>query len=343
MKIRFLIISFFLALFSMGQGYSFEEWMEDASEEKRLLPKYGGLKRTKEERKADKVFIDDLMKVSNDERDASDQMVELGFNYLYRGDLKTAMYRFNQAWLLDEENPDIYWGYGAVYMALGEYELSREQYEEGLKEAPENEKILIDYGTTYLGEFYRYSEIGHSDADTYLDQAIEKIESAYKVNPENSNATYKLSICYFYKGECAKAKEFLSESEKQGNPNITDGYRLELEETCRPEDLDCSSVRIGKFKTVDDRLSETVIDRGEEFQVEKSPVDGFQIKLKVTWIDGCTYQLEPVMGEEMLVDEENTPMILTCRITEVLEDGYIQISSSNIDPMKMKTKMVRID
>ena len=32
------------------------------------------------------------------------------------------MYRFNQAYLLDSTNTDIYWGFGGVYMTLGDFE-----------------------------------------------------------------------------------------------------------------------------------------------------------------------------------------------------------------------------
>jgi len=335
-----------LVLFShlgFGQGFTYADWQEEAKNDKSLLPKYGGEKRTKEERKADKAFIEEMMEASEDKRHASDQMIDLGFRYLYRGDLKTAMSRFNQAWLLDESNSDIFWGFGAVYMGLGEMDLAREQYEEGLGIDPTNDKILTDYGTTYMADSYQLSESNASEASSRLEMAIAKISEAHDINPANPNTSYKLSICYFYLGDCEKAKRFLSESEALDNANITESYKLELEEACRPKDLDCSSVHTGKFKTVDDRLPGTIIDRNEEFQMEESERDGFKIKLRVTWIDDCTYQLVPVQGQEIVVDEENTPMILTCRITEITDDGYIQISSSNIDPMKMKTKMVRIE
>ena len=59
----------------------------------------------------------------DDKTAASDYLIKLGFNYMYKRDLKTAMYRFNQAYLLDSTNSDIYWGYGAIYMTLGNFEL----------------------------------------------------------------------------------------------------------------------------------------------------------------------------------------------------------------------------
>lgn len=60
------------------------------------------------------------------------------------------MYRFNQAFLLDSTNSDIYWGYGAVYFMLNRLDLAREQYKTGLNMDPENTRILTDYGTSYM-------------------------------------------------------------------------------------------------------------------------------------------------------------------------------------------------
>ena len=155
-------------------------------------------------------------------------MIELGFKYLYRGDLKTAMYRYNQAFLLDKNNSNIYWGYGAIYMAFGEFDLSRAQYEEGLKINPKNDNILIDYGTSYLGEFYNLYEGDKIKSQNKLDSAIKKLNEAYNINSLNSNASYKLSICYLYKNNCEKANHFLEISENLDNKNITESYKNEL-------------------------------------------------------------------------------------------------------------------
>jgi Tfp pilus assembly protein PilF len=227
-----LLLAFSVA--SFGQGLTFEDWKKESQQNKRLLPKYGEIEKTKKEKKLDREFIADVMKKFNTENEASNHMIDLGFQYLYKGDLKTAMYRFNQAYLLDNENPNIYWGYGAVYMAFGRFDLSREQYEEGLKIDNNNDNILIDYGTTYLGEFYNYYQTDKTKANEKLDFAIEKLSKAYSVNPDNPNSSYKLSICYLYKDNCEKSKEYLELSEKIGNPNITESFnkRKKKERKC---------------------------------------------------------------------------------------------------------------
>ena len=176
-----------------------------------------------------------------------------------------------------------------------------------------------------------------------LDPAIEKLLKAYSVNPDNPNSSFKLSICYLYKDSCEKAKEYIKISEKIGNPNISPAYMAELEERCVTPASDCSEIKTGKFKSYDEYTGETIIERTENYQIEENKKHERKIKLEVNWIDECTYQLKPV---EDLLNPENTslpPMIVTCKVIEVTENGYIQISSSDIYPAKMRSELTRID
>lgn len=87
------------------------------AEDIRMLPKYGGVQKSKEQLAADKDFLDEILsedKYRDNKRLASDELIKIGFDYLYKGDVKTAMYRFNQAYLVDSTNTDIYWGFGGV-------------------------------------------------------------------------------------------------------------------------------------------------------------------------------------------------------------------------------------
>jgi len=107
---------------------TWEQWKKESTTDIRLLPKYGHVEKTEKQKESDKVFIETILKQDSTHRKGADRFIRLGFNYLYRDDVKTAMYRFNQAYLLDSTNTDIYWGYGGVYMALGQYQKAKEQY-----------------------------------------------------------------------------------------------------------------------------------------------------------------------------------------------------------------------
>ncbi|MDC9722948.1 MAG: hypothetical protein PSN34_09290 [Urechidicola sp.] len=322
---------------------TFEDWENQSKNNNRLLPKYGGVEKTKEEIKADKAFTKEIMASFKSKSKASNHMIELGFKYLYRGDLKTAMYRYNQAFLLDKNNSNIYWGYGAIYMAFGEFDLSRAQYEEGLKMNPKNDNILIDFGTSYLGEFYNLYEVDKIKSQNKLDSAIKKLKEAYDINSLNSNASYKLSICYLYKNDCEKAKHFLEVSVNLDNKNITESYKNELNLKCETKNIDCASIKIGKFKIEDEISGLTEIERYSNFQIEENKKYGYKLKLQITWLDNCTYQLKPIEG---LLNPENKnlpKMVLTCKIIAITENGYIQTSSSNIDKTVLTKEVIKVE
>jgi len=104
-------------LSSFAQQMSYDDWKKEAATEINLQPEYGNVKKTKEQLEDDRTFIETVLKQDTTRRKGSEHLVGLGFNYLARGDMETAMKRFNQAWLLDPKNENAYWGL-APYMAL---------------------------------------------------------------------------------------------------------------------------------------------------------------------------------------------------------------------------------
>lgn len=160
-------------------------------------------------------------------------MIELGFQYLYQGDLKTAMYRFNQAFLLDQENTDIYWGFGAIYMSFSNYEKAKEQYEEGLKLNPKNTHLLTDYGTYFLAMYYATENSQDKKVKVYLNKAIEKLTSSYSLDAKDKNTLYKLSICYLMNTDCRNARKFYDLCKDEGGKPIREEYIEELNRVCK--------------------------------------------------------------------------------------------------------------
>ena len=104
MKNIITLVLLVFTLFSFGQKMTFEEWENQSKINKRLLPKFGEIEKSKEEIIIDEDFIKEVMSSFKTKTEASNHMIDLGFKYLYRGDLKTAMYRYNQAYLLDNNN-----------------------------------------------------------------------------------------------------------------------------------------------------------------------------------------------------------------------------------------------
>jgi len=299
-----------------------------------MLPEFGNLKKNAKEIEADQKFINNIVTSGKSKAEGAHEMIRLGFDYLYRGDLKTAMYRFNQAYLLNPKNSGIYWGYGAVYTALGAYDLAREEYNDGLKLDPESAPILTDYGTTYLGEYYATVRSDYKLATKYLNQAKAKLLEAYAFDPEYINTTYKLSIIYLYSQDCENAKKYLKETRELGGHPITKEYLTDFNLRCG----NCTNVKTGSFEIESARNGLTKIKRTKNFQIEENESLGYKLKLKIDWLDECTYTLTPV--EDLTNSNEKLPsQVLTCQIIEVNTDNYIQVSSAEGDKRKLTSQL----
>lgn len=224
------VIALFLYMLSLSycnaqpKEYSFEEWQEEAKTNTRLLPRYGHVLKSPDQLEADEKFRERTKNMSTftDFRYASMEMINLGFQYLREGDLRTAMYRFNQAYLLDPTNTDDYWGYGAVYMQLGQLDIAEEIYKRGLSLDLTNHHLYTDLATIY-------SIRSQKNNDTVaLNMAISLFEKSYAIEPKDVNTVYKLSVCYYLKEDCAKAKKLFDECVQLGGQPITEEYRAAL-------------------------------------------------------------------------------------------------------------------
>jgi Tfp pilus assembly protein PilF len=227
-------IIFIYPLTTFGQQMTSSQWEEQSKTNIRLLPKYGHIQKNENQKKADKEFIETALKQDSTNRKASDHLVRLGFSYLYR-DIKTAMYRFNQAYLLDSTNTDIYWGYGGVYMTLGEYAKAEKQYLEGLALNPSNTHLLTDYGTYFMAQYYNLQPIDEKGALRNLDSAIMYMTKSYQFDPLDQNTSFKLSICYWNKGDCDNAWKYYDLCKALGGQPITEDYTNDLQRKCKRE------------------------------------------------------------------------------------------------------------
>jgi|SRR6185312_247712 len=153
-------------------------------------------------------------------------MVKLGFDYLYRGDINTAMKRFNQAWLLDPKNENAYWGFGAVYFTFNDYDEALKQLEKGLSINPSSSSILTDIATINVSFYMTKHDIG------YLNKTIVLFNQPYKLDPSNQNTLFKLSAAYYYKNDCTNAWKYYKECMKLGGRPIPTGFADALKKQC---------------------------------------------------------------------------------------------------------------
>ncbi|MBC8984541.1 hypothetical protein H9X96_01975 [Pedobacter sp. N36a] len=129
---------------SCNSRSAYEDWKARAKTDIRLLPKYSGVVKSQKYLKIDEQFIKEATEQFGTKERASYVYSRWGMEYAKKGDPKTAMYRLNQAWLLDPKNAEAYHGFGYVMAGLGAFKEALNEYHEGLKFAPENEQMKIE-------------------------------------------------------------------------------------------------------------------------------------------------------------------------------------------------------
>jgi tetratricopeptide (TPR) repeat protein len=87
------------------------------------VPMYGGMDRSAypDLRAADETFIRGVTKEFGSREAASRNFVNYAFELYRKDDLARAMRRFNQAWLLNPNNAEVYWGFASVIHDRGDF------------------------------------------------------------------------------------------------------------------------------------------------------------------------------------------------------------------------------
>jgi len=135
-------------------------------------PMYGGIPPTAEEAKGDQELISAIVKKLGSREAGAKDAIRLGFRYLARGDWRTAMKRFNQAWLLNGESAEVFWGFGAAFSYQGKFRESEEYFLKATARDPDNGRLLTDFGFMY--QFWATKGVKNkNDRAVYLDKSIE--------------------------------------------------------------------------------------------------------------------------------------------------------------------------
>lgn len=117
------------------------------------VPMYGGMDRSQvpELKTADEKFIADVSRQYGSREKASRLWVEQGFKFYRQDSLGMAMRRFNQAWLLNPNNPEVYTGFASVLFDQGKFCEATSMVEKGLAVGRFQDGYLPDAGLVLVG------------------------------------------------------------------------------------------------------------------------------------------------------------------------------------------------
>jgi tetratricopeptide (TPR) repeat protein len=126
-------------------------------------PMWEGYQKTETDLADDQKFIADVLKLTDGNRQqASQALVQIGWKRMGQ-DANHAIRAFNQAWLLEPENPNVFWGFAvAAHIRNDEIKtitrwFNRTRQLMTLKGVPENARLEADHGRV-LAERKQYSE-----------------------------------------------------------------------------------------------------------------------------------------------------------------------------------------
>jgi len=167
------------------------------------LPMYGRVKKCNEQIEADSDFLSGSDKLFKSRKDAAKHSVDRGWQYFYSKKLDTSMMRFNQAWLLDSLNADVYWGFGDLLGMQKKFKESIPFFERSIKINPTNAKVWGNASTSYGNAFFQTKDV------KYLNSAIYSLKKAIGLDPHNAQFYGQLTSAYCYFTQKDSARKYL--------------------------------------------------------------------------------------------------------------------------------------
>ena len=157
------------------------------------VPMYGNINKTEEMKKADAALIAEVKKAGYTQESGAKVAVQKGWAYHDKGDLGGAMRRFNQAWILDPENGDVYHGFAIIVHQRDKAISEAEKYfRMALSKSRVSVNAYVDYGR-FLWLQNRY------------DESLTQLTKAIKISPKAYNACSNISFVYYKKGDFVQA------------------------------------------------------------------------------------------------------------------------------------------
>ncbi|HBH26764.1 MAG TPA: hypothetical protein DDX54_05130 [Rhodospirillaceae bacterium] len=151
------------------------------------------------------------------------------------GDSATAMRRFNQAWVLDPDNAQAYWGFGLLTgqklqdvgadSEAGVLALLQESagyFDKALALEPGNGRLMVDAGVAQTG-LYHFGQVStiqaaQRAARTHRAAAQTLFDRAEKVVPDYPVLYFNWSCLAFYEGDYRRARALLDKAKALGHP-----------------------------------------------------------------------------------------------------------------------------
>jgi len=145
----------------------------------------------------------------------------IGINFLFKNDFKSAASAFEQASKL-EPSSSVFVNTGSMYYFSGDYNKAVYMFERALDLEPDNYQWMV-----YVADSYKFISGKKNKADEYFRMAIEFAEKESELDPSAAKAYQYLARSFCYLGNIEKAKSLLRDADKFDASSI-DAYYAHL-------------------------------------------------------------------------------------------------------------------
>lgn len=197
---------------------------KEAATDPKVLPMFGGIVKTEQQQKQDEKFLKSCDANFKSRQEASQFFMDRGWDYYAEGQIDTALYRFNLAWLLNQNNGDTYWAFGLVSAARNQPTEAIKLYEKAQELLPDNSLLYSDMGASYLLAYKAKKRKKH------LKKATKTLAEALKLDDQNSFALYSLSEIKYLEKKYTDAWTYLHQARELNMTSLDYGYLYELME-----------------------------------------------------------------------------------------------------------------
>lgn len=204
-------------------------------------PMYGGVGRLGDPalRTADETFVNAVISTFGGRREGSAAIADDGWVLFRQNDDANAMRRFNQAWLVDPDYYDVYWGFGAILLVRGEIENAIAMLERANAHPDVHAKnrapLMGDLANLYALKAYRLG-LGTADRAAYFERANAMFAAAVTTDPANPQAWLQWIVGLFYQARYGEAWEKVAAARDLGHSvpeQILGALRAKLPEPAR--------------------------------------------------------------------------------------------------------------
>jgi len=210
-----------------------------------LMPMYGKIQKTKEQKAIDKEFVNSAFKEYGTPYMAAKNSARDGWYYFFHKKMDTAMFRFNQCWLIDSTFAGSYFGFAAIkeYQGLQNeaekyYQMAyaadksdtlSKHYLETIAQIKEDQKDTIGLIKAYQREFNKFHDDWVATGKLgFFYSAIKKQDSALKYynltiesNPNYDQTYINRGWFFFQNKEYSEALKDFSTAIEKNNTSIS--------------------------------------------------------------------------------------------------------------------------